>query len=83
MARLAPRAPKLNVECASENMLPRRDGRFFRSAQHLPLPLTNIALGGAGGLGLGTSCRSMGVYFADTGYQKNTATWTHKAASTH
>ena len=70
MARLAPRAPKLNVECASENMLPRRDGRFFAAPNTSLGHSSTLRAGVRGGIGLGTSCRSMGVYFADTGYQK-------------
>ena len=50
MASLSPRAPpKLNVECASENMLPRRDGRFFSQRPTPPFATHQHCARGCGG----------------------------------
>ena len=65
-----PRTPKLNVEAFVENFPPRLDGRLFRSAQKPPGVCANIELGGAGGKCMRSATCAMGVYFADTGYQK-------------
>ena len=79
MRRLAPRAPKLNVECSSGNMLSHRDGRLFRSAQHLPLPFTNIAIGGAGGPRTGHVLPLDGRLFRRHRLPEHIATWMPKA----
>ena len=70
-AYIPPRTPELNVEAFTENTPPCKDGRLFRSALKPPGACANIELGGAGGRCIqGTTC-AMGVFFADTGYQKS------------
>ena len=44
-------------------------GVYFAAPNTSPCHSPTLRLGERGGLGLDTSCRSMGVYFADTGYQ--------------
>ena len=58
-------------------------GVFFAAPLTSFCHATTLRSGVRGGLDLGTPRRAMGVYFADTGYQKNITTWTPKAASTH
>ena len=70
-AYIPPRTPELNVEAFTENTPPCKNGRLFRSALKPPGACANIELGGAGGRCIhGTTC-AMGVFFADTGYQKS------------
>ena len=52
-----------NARCGAEM------GVYFAALETSPGPCANIDLGGAGARGLLRSTCSMGVYFADTGYQ--------------